>query len=120
MILVACSEPKPIDPQLAARAKAAIEAERPVRGQVGFRDLWADKYGDLICGRISAPPGLKEDTLRFVYEDRTHHGQVEYHELWIGGAAGMAAVEANRSLFNRLWDMSCAPTEPGQWPRFFR
>jgi hypothetical protein len=113
-LLVGCGAPAPeVAPDLSARAVRVIEAEKPVRGAVRFRRLWLAEAGaetGLVCGRIDAPAELRahESGLRFIYEDRTRHGQVEYHELWAGDAIGMGLVEQNRRVFDQLWEGSCA------------
>lgn len=118
----ACISPPPLDPALEVRAKAAIAEQKPVRGAPEFRAAWLADLGEasnFVCGRIAAPPELREDTLRFVYVDRDNFAHVERHELWVGDTAGMMLLEQNRQIFDRLWNQSCAPTEPSAFASFF-
>jgi hypothetical protein len=116
----ACSSPAPMNAALEQRAKAAIVARKPVLGTVAFQRAWLGQYGEgsgLVCGRIDPPAALSatRGDLRFIYEDHSGEGFVEYHEAWIGPATGMALLNQNRKLFDELWEGSCAPAEPSSW-----
>lgn len=115
-LFAGCDWSSDIDAGLAGRAKTVI-ASKYAPLTPTFGSIWiARDGGDLgfVCGRIEAPAALEpyRDTLRFVYLDSDGHGQIEYHELWVGDAFGTSIVEANRTIFNKLWKSSCAPSEP--------
>jgi hypothetical protein len=107
----------PLDRALEQRAQAAIAGAFGGPAPPRFASSWLALHGEtngLVCGRIEAPAaprGSRRD-LRFVYEDRSRHGQVELHEIVSGSGMTPALLEENRTLFERLWSTSCAPGEP--------
>jgi hypothetical protein len=110
----------PIDRALQDRAVRAITDTFGTPLTVHLQEAWLGQYGEtmrLVCGRIDAPLalGAGRSGLRFVYEDHSRHGQVEFHELVVADTiGGTALLHQNRLLFDRLWETSCAPTDPSR------
>lgn len=117
LALFACSPIAPVEEPLASHIKA--EVLKSYAGPLGPRDIqvqgmWhmrGDKSFSGVCGEFAAPEALKpkRETLRFIDDPGTKFVQVEYHELWVGNPQTMIIVEANRKIFDQLWDEHCAP-----------
>ena len=119
-MLMSCNKSAELAPQLIDRVKADVL--RTYVGPMGPKAIkliaaWhagADPQSKIICGKFEAPPPLRNyrATLRFVDDLTGGYAQVEYHELWAGGAIGTQLVDANRSLFNDIWAEHCEPYSP--------
>ena len=87
---------------------------------INVTGMWhsnGDPSFSMICGEFEAPEALKgiRDSLRFIDDPDTKVVQVEYHELWVSAGGDMSLIEANRRIFNQLWDNHCAPYAPKWW-----
>jgi hypothetical protein len=116
LLLAGCS-----GPPVAAREVSVVDAwvrkeQLPARTEPVA--MW---YGDgnvdgAVCGEIVAPEALREErpTLRFVYgPPRIYRGgQVELHEGWQATGIARTTLEANRTMFNTLWNDHCAAAAP--------
>ncbi|WP_370175457.1 hypothetical protein [Sphingobium abikonense] len=118
--LASCNETARISPELTDRVTSDVRkafAGPRGPGTINLIAAWhagADATAPLICGEIEAPPQLRKyrSTLRFVDDLTGGYAQVEYHELWAGGAIGTKIVDANRALFNDLWVEHCEAYRP--------
>ena len=108
----------PLDPAIRQRAIESIADTFGAPNRIQLQQAWLATRGPyltLVCGRIAPPPmGLPpRNALRFVYDDRSHHGQVEFHEMIVADtASGADLIAQNRRLFDHLWDTECARRDP--------
>ncbi|MEA3018413.1 MAG: hypothetical protein QOI38_3135 [Sphingomonadales bacterium] len=117
LVLAGCGrDAPPLERALEGRAKAAIAAEFVNGRPVEFGRLWLADYGaadGVVCGRLDLPRPLQGgEDLRFVYEDRSRHGQIEWRDVLTGGPPAALLLEQNRRIFDELWARNCAPAEP--------
>ena len=103
---------------LQQRALASINGSFPAPNVVVLREAWVGTHGlsfGLVCGRIEASPLLQpaRSTLRFIYDDHSRFGQVEFHEMVVADTlTGTALIAQNRVLFDNLWSTQCAAVDP--------
>ena len=107
----------PVDEREVATIDAWVRQEQSPAATEPIAMWYGDGNVDsIVCGEIVAPPAVQayRSTLRFVYGPPRDHrgGQVEMHEAWLATGAGQAALDANRSIFDALWNDHCASAAP--------